>query len=164
MRLAFRAVLITFIGTLGASCAGTPSIDAAAEERAIRVLDEQWAPAVAKGDVEAAVALYTPDATLLWPNAPAAKGTDAIRATWAAVMKTPALKMTVVPEHIEVAVAGDIATDVGRIESQLSAPAGPVNVVSKYLHVWHKVGSEWKLYYSMANSDAPPPAPAVQKK
>lgn len=164
MRLTFRAVLITLTGALSASCAGTPSIDAAAEERAIRGLDEQWAPAVANGDVEAAVALYTPDATLLWPNAPAAKGTDAIRAMWTTVMKTPALKMTVVPEHVEIALAGDVATDVGRIESHLSAPAGPVIVVSKYLHVWHKVGAEWKLYYSMANANAPPPAPAVQSR
>jgi uncharacterized protein (TIGR02246 family) len=164
MRLAYRAVLITSISAVCASCAGTPKIDAAAEERSIRTLDERWAPAVAKSDVEAAVALYTPDATLLWQDAPPAKGTDAIRATWAAVMKTPGLQLSVVPERVEIAAAGDIATDVGRIESQLSTPAGTVNAVSKYLHVWHKVGTEWKLYYSMSNSNAPPPAPAAQKK
>jgi hypothetical protein len=79
-------------------------------------------------------------------------------------MKTPGLKVSVVPERVEIAAAGDIATDVGRIESQLSAPAGPVSVVSKYLHVWHKVGAEWKLYYSMSNSNSPPPAPATPKK
>ena len=34
-----------------------------------------------------------------------------------------------------------------------------------YLHVWHKVGGEWKLHYSMANSNAPPvPAPTPPPK
>lgn len=78
-------------------------------------------------------------------------------------MKTPGLKVSVVPERVEIAAAGDIATDVGRIETQLSTPAGPVSVVSKYLHVWHKVGTEWKLYYSMSNSNSPP-APAAPEK
>ena len=164
MRLAYRAVVFIAISALGASCAGTPKIDMAAEERSIRALDERWAPAVAMSDVEAAVALYTPDATLLWQDAPAAKGTDAIRTTWAAVMKTPGRKLSVVPERVEIAAAGDIATDVGRLESQLSTTGGPVDVVSKYLHVWHKVGTEWKLYYSMAHSNAPPSAPSAQKK
>lgn len=65
MRLPYRAVLLTFLGVHTTSCAGVPKVDAAAEEQSIRALDERWAPAVEKSDVEAAVALYTPDATLL---------------------------------------------------------------------------------------------------
>ena len=164
MRRAYRVALVTSMSAMGAACTGAPAIDAAAEERAIRALDERWAPAVAKSDVEAAVALYSPDATLLWQDAPAVKGPEAIRATWTAVMKTPGLTLSVVPERVEISVAGDIATDVGRIESHRTTPAGPVAAVSKYLHVWHKAGTEWKLYYSMSNSNAPPPAPAAQKK
>ena len=71
--------------------------------------------------------------------------------------KTPSLKLSVLPDHIEVAAAGDVATDVGHIESEVSTPSGPRKRTLKYLHVWHKVGTAWKLYYSMTNSNSPPP-------
>lgn len=161
MRLVRRALLSGSIFAAVVACSGAPKIDARADEQAIRTLDEQWGPAVSKTDVEAAVAMYTADASLLWPDAPAAKGSDAVRATWTAVMKTPGLTLSVIPERIDVAAAGDVATDVGRVESEVTTPNGPIKVVSKYLHVWHKVGNEWKLYYSMSNSNSPPAAPAA---
>lgn len=167
MRLVHRALLASYVFAAVAACARAVRIDAAAEERAIRALDEKWSPAVARNDVDAAVSLYTADATLLWPNAPAAKGTDAVRTAWTAVMKTPGLKLAVVPERVEVAAAGDVATDVGRVESEVTAPNGSIKAVSKYLHVWHKVGAEWRLYYSMTNSNSPPvppPTPSPQQE
>ena len=58
------------------------------------------------------------------------------------------------------AAAGDIATDVGRTETEVAAPSGAVKITGKYLHAWHKIGGQWKLFYSMSSSNGPPAAAA----
>jgi len=110
----------------------------AAEERAIRALNERGAPAIARKDTSAAVGLYTGDATLLWPNMPPVRGAEGIRSVWAAAVNTPGLALRVVPERIRVSNAGDFATNEGRIESATTGLAGTRTDTAKYLHVWTK--------------------------
>lgn len=89
---------------------------------------------------------------------------DAVHATWTAVMKTPGLKLTLIPERIDIAAAGDVAIDVGRAETEVPTPTGVATSTSKYMHVWRKVGGEWRLFYSMSNSNAPPAAAPTAPK
>ena len=156
------AVSVAYLLT---ACATKPSVDRAAEEQAIRTLNERWAPAVASRDTGAAVGLYTDDATLLWPDMPPVRGVEGIRSVWAAAVNTPGLALRVVPERIRISSAGDFATDEGLIESTRTGPAGIQTDTAKYLHVWTKEGAQWKVLYSMSNSNRPTsPTPAPEPK
>jgi ketosteroid isomerase-like protein len=148
---------------LTVSCnSAAPPVDKAADEQAIRGLAVQWAAAVEKRDLDAVMAFYTSDATAAWPDAPAIHGTDAIRAGWAEVLKTPGLVLRFTPERVDIANNGDIAVDFGKIESEFDGPTGRVQDVAKYLVVWQKVDGQWKARYDTFNSNkpaAPPTAP-----
>ena len=154
-----KAIAVLLLGVTASACARTPEVDAKAEERAIRALDEQWGAAVARKDVGAAVALYAADGALLWPDAPETKGIDGIRAVWTSVMSTPGLSVAVHPERIDVARAGDLATDAGTVQSDVETSNGHVQTIDKYLHVWRKDGGRWRVIYSMTNSNTPPAPP-----
>lgn len=141
--------------TLLAGCAVTPKVDPAAEAAAIRTLDARFGAAVAKLDVVAATALYAPDASVMPPGLPAVRGTEAIRTMLAGLFTAPGLSITLRPERIDIAVAGDLATDAGMVEVGMNTAQGPVIEGSKYLEVWRKVNGEWKLMYDTWNANAP---------
>jgi ketosteroid isomerase-like protein len=115
---------------------------------------------VEKRDLDAIMGFYASDATAAWPDAPAIYGADGIRAGWAEVLKTPGLVLRFTPERIEIANAGDIAVDFGKIESEFDGPTGKVQDVAKYLLVWQKVDGQWKARYDSFNSNQPA-APAT---
>lgn len=164
MRAAVGIMGIMALAASAVGCSGAPAgptVDAKAEEQAIRRLDEQWLAAAQKKDVEAAVAFYAPEATAMWPDAPAAKGTDAIRKAWTDLMKIPNMQLTFTPEHIEISQAGDFATDIGRASAEMDMPQGHVKEEAKYLVVWKKVNGAWKAQYDMFNLNAPAPPQAA---
>ena len=147
--------------TLTVSCGpATTRVDKAADEQSIRNLAVKWSAAVEKKDLDAIMSFYAPDATAVWPDAPAAHGSDAIRAAWIELLKTPGLVLRFTPERIDVANAGDIAADFGKVESEFDGPNGRVQDVAKYLLVWQKINGEWKAYYDSFNSNKPA-APAT---
>lgn len=158
MKNTFRyplVILALVAGALNNGCASLAKVDAKKEKQAIRDLDTQFGAAAAKKDAEAAVALYASDATILAPDAPPAKGTEAIRAAWTEFLKTPGLAINIVPEKICVAFAGDLATDVGRFEMESDSPQGHLKSVFKYLEVWRKTNGQWKVIYDTWNANAP---------
>lgn len=139
-----------------------PAVDVKAEEQAIRQLDDQWNAAIAKKDVEACVNFYAPDGVAMWPNVAAAKGADAIRAAWTEMFKTPNLKLVLTPEVVQIAQAGDIATDVGKVQAEMDTPTGGhVMETAKYLVVWKKANGAWKAQYDIFNANSAPPAPTA---
>ena len=139
-----------------------PAVDAKAEEQAIRQLDDQWNAAMAKKDVEACVNFYASDGVAMWPNVTAAKGTEAIRAAWTEMFKAPNLKLVLTPEVVQTAKAGDLATDVGKVQPDMDTPTGGhVMETAKYLVVWRKVNGAWKAQYDIFNANSPPPAPTA---
>lgn len=147
-----------------AGCTGTPRVDPHAEEAAIRALDGRFGAAVGRLDVVAATALYAPDAAILPPGLPAVRGTENIRAMLAGLFTAPGLSITLRPERIDIAAAGDLATDAGLVEVGMNTAQGPVIEVSKYLEVWRKVNGEWKLMYDTWNANSPAAAAPVTGK
>ena len=87
----------------------------------IRGVDEAYGKAVANQDIDAIVALYTPDAFFLPPNSPIAKGSDAIRAVLQAYIDAGAnsldLDTTVLDEQ------GDVVIEVGQYKLGCNPPA-----------------------------------------
>jgi ketosteroid isomerase-like protein len=146
---------------LTVSCgSATTRVDKVADEQNIRNLAVKWSAAVEKKDLDAIMSFYATDATAAWPDAPAAHGSEAIRAAWIELLKTPGLVLRFTPERIDVANAGDLAADFGRVESEFDGPEGHVKDVAKYLLVWQKVNGEWKALYDSFNSNKPA-APAT---
>ena len=141
--------------TLLAGCAVRPRVDPAAEAAAIRALDAKFGAAVARLDVAAATALYAPDAAVMPPGLPTVRGAENIRAMLAGLFSAPGLSITLRPERIDVAAAGDLATDAGLVEVGMNTAQGPVLEASKYLEVWRKVDGEWKLMYDTWNANTP---------
>ena len=150
---------------LAAGCSVTPKVDPIAEMHAIRALDSRFSAAVARLDVVGTAALYAPDATILPPGLPAVHGADAIRTMLASLFTAPGLSITLRPQRIDIAAAGDLATDQGEVEVGMNTAEGPVIEVSKYLEVWRKVDGEWKLMYDTWNANEPvAPATAATRK
>lgn len=154
VRLVLLLSTFLILALLG-GCAKPGAVDPAAEALAIRELAVKFGAAVAQRDVDAVTAFYTFDTIVLDPETPARRGADAMRAAWKEFMKAPGLSVRLVPEKIDVAAAGDMATDFGRFELQLEGPAGRIKNVHKCLTVWRKVGGQWKILYHAWNTNAP---------
>ena len=131
------------------------AVDAGADEQAIRGLVARWLELVKAKDAAGIAALYAEDGAVMPPNAPIGKGRGAIEQTWAAMMQTPGFDLTFVPDHIIVASAGDMALDRGTYTLAVAPGGTPQTDTGKYVVVWRKVGSEWKVAADIFNSDRP---------
>ena len=65
------------------------TVDAAADERAIRGLVDQWIQRVKAKDAAGIAQFYAEDGAVMPPNMPIGKGRPAIQKTWADMMATP---------------------------------------------------------------------------
>ena len=134
---------------------GTASVDAGADEQAIRGHVDRWLQLVKAKDAAGIAALYAEDGAVMPPNAPIGKGRAAIQQTWASMMQTPGFDLTFVPEQIIVSSSGDMALDRGTYRLAI-APNGTAKIdTGKYVVVWRKIGSEWKAAADIFNSDLP---------
>ena len=124
-----------------------------AEEKAIRAQDVAWGKAACKKDLDAVVSLYCKDGALVWTGEPPAQGIAAIRKNWAQMMKIPGLSLEFIPERIVVSDSGDLASDFGVVKLGQEDPANYsyTTVSAKYLVVWRKEKSGWKVLYDSYN-------------
>jgi ketosteroid isomerase-like protein len=124
-----------------------------AEEKAIREQDVAWGKAACKKDLDAVVSLYCKDGCLAWAGEPPAQGIAAIRKSWAQMMKIPGLSLEFIPDRIVVSESGELASDFGVVKLGQEDPANySYTVVSaKYLVVWRKEKSGWKVLYDSYN-------------
>jgi ketosteroid isomerase-like protein len=123
------------------------------DEKKIRQLDAAWGDAACKKELEAVVAFYAPNGSLVWPGAPAAHGTAKIRAAWSELLKISGLALRFTPERIDIAQYADIAVDFGRVDFQHDAAKGRVEEISKYVVVWKKIDGTWKVLYDCYNAN-----------
>ena len=123
------------------------------------------------GNAGAAAALYSDDALLMPPNAPAARGTVAIKEALAKEIAGAKKSGVTLSQGTldEIKVVGDIAWHSGSYV--VKNKAGKAVDGGKYLEVWEKKGGKWRIVRDMWNSNgapgaapaasAPPPAPAT---
>jgi uncharacterized protein (TIGR02246 family) len=127
----------------------------------VKSLDEAWVAAAKKGDVEAIVALYAPDAVYYPPDAFEARGTAAIRKAytdWFAAM-------TLAEARIEstYTTSGDLSLGYGTATVTMQPKAGGAaqTVTVRVTAVAKKVGGAWK--YLADHASAPLPAAPSSK-
>lgn len=142
-----------------AGCAATPQkpvVDVAAIKASILDMNQRYMAAVAAKDVDALLTQYAADARLLPSNGPRADGPEAIRKAWTDFLNTPGLSLASTSGDITVSEAGDMAVDVGTYQMNIAGPGGqPIQDVGKYVTIFKKVGTEWKISVETFNSDVP---------
>lgn len=146
-RLSLSLVLLAVLAPGGALLAQE---DAAA---AIAATNRAFQEAVAAGDAAAVAAVYTEDALLMAPNAPAAQGHEAIQAAMQEMLDMGVGSLTLTTD--EVMDHGDTATEVGRYV--LESTDGEHLDHGKFIVIWKRTGEGWRLHRDIFNSDMPPP-------
>lgn len=142
------ALALVAAGTLPALAA--PQDPAAA----IGEVNTALAAAVAAQDADAVAALYTEDAMLMAPNAPAATGHEAITAAFQGMIDMGVGSLALTTD--EVVVHGDLAHEVGRFV--LEGADGSHMDHGKYIVIWKNTADGWKLHRDIFNSDMAMPA------
>jgi uncharacterized protein (TIGR02246 family) len=95
-----------------------------------------------KGDFAGVASLYTTDATAFPPGSAMVRGRDAIGAMWKSMAEQVAdPKVTT----LDVKPLGPVAArEIGTFSLKTKG-LSPQEVTGKYVVVWEKVGSDWKL-------------------
>jgi ketosteroid isomerase-like protein len=103
---------------------------------------EKWVDFFNKGDFAGVASLYTEDATAFPPGAGMMKGRAAIEAMWKGAAEQVGDPKLIT---LEVKPLGpSAAQEIGTFSLKMKGPT-PQEVTGKYLVVWEKVGSDWKL-------------------
>jgi uncharacterized protein (TIGR02246 family) len=122
--------------------AGMLAMPAVAQQADIEAVNAKWIELFNKGDFAAVASLYTEDATAFPPGSPMAKGRAAIEAMWkkmAEQVSDP--KITTLDVK---SLGPSAAREIGTFSLKTKG-ASPRELTGKYLVVWEKVGSDWKL-------------------
>lgn len=109
-----------------------------------------------RGDVAAAMAVYTEDATILPPNADIMRGKEAITAYWQGALDMGVKEAKL--ETVEVTPMGDEAVcEIGRYVLRIQPEGGEAFTdKGKYMMVWRLVDGSWKWDTDAWNSSLPP--------
>jgi ketosteroid isomerase-like protein len=116
-------------------CFSAPAM--AQDKATIQSLNDKFAQAFNAGDAAAVAALYTDDAVILLPGAEMMKGKNAIRAFWKGAA-----------EQLGDGAVREIGTFTFRTKG-----AQPQDITGKYVVVWEKVGSDWRLATDIWNTN-----------
>ncbi len=170
--------LFVFLFSLSLACQTQTAVDTnrnaapkpdtrAADEAALRKLDDEWSQAAGAKDLEKTVSYYSDDALVLPPNSPVLQGKDAVRGMWKAMFNVPGFGGGWKASRVEVSQSGDLGWTTGPYEiTETDASGKPMTDKGKYLAVWKRqADGSWKCVADMFNTDLPPASapPAVQK-
>ena len=163
-RSSFRNVLfLLFLLALSTGCQSQGDTRAA-DEAALRQLDEEWSKAAASKDVEKTISYYSDDAVLMLPNLPRLTGKDSIRTLWKEMFASQTFSGGWKTTKVEVARSGDLAYVTGDYAFNETESGRPITDKGKYLHVWKKQpDGSWKCTAAMFSSEVPLTAPGENR-
>jgi uncharacterized protein (TIGR02246 family) len=121
-----------------------------ADRAAVDKISRAFEAACAKKDAAAVAQMYHSRAHMLGGNMPIAIGRDAIQKAWQGFFDANFADLKLMTESVER--HGDILVELGRY----SATAGGKPDIGKYVVIYKKEGSAWKLWVDSFSSDAPP--------
>ena len=129
----------------------------ATDEAAISAAETAWSKAAGAKQLDATVAYYADDATVLAPNAPMVSDKQGIRKTWTDMFAAPGFSMSWQTTKAEVARSGDIGYTIGTYKMGMNDPKGnPMTDRGKYVTVWRKQpDGRWKAIVDVFNTDLP---------
>ncbi|MGA3187887.1 MAG: DUF4440 domain-containing protein [Bryobacteraceae bacterium] len=148
--------------SITAACTKPPEPDTReADSKAIRDTEAAWVKTAATKNVDAFVAYYTDDGSVLMPNAPIFVGKQAIKDGLKPMMEDPNFTLAFVPNKVEVSKSGDLAFTQGPYKMTFSDMRGQkFDDEGKYLTVWRKLhDGTWKAVEDTFMTDLPLPPP-----
>jgi ketosteroid isomerase-like protein len=119
----------------------------------IRFSLAQSASAFKRGDVEAILRAYAPDAVVLPPNSPAIQGIPAIRQLWKSLLAAGYRNATLQFDQIQH--WGDVALVMGRYTVEISSIPGALGVDrGSYVGHWRRMADgQFRVTLSVWSSD-----------
>jgi len=113
-----------------------------AQKAEIEAVNAKWIEFFNKGDWAGVASLYTDDATAFPPGSAMVKGSAAIGAMWKGIAEQVSDPKVIT---LDVKPLGPAAArEIGTFGLKTKGPT-PQEVTGKYVVVWEKVGSDWKL-------------------
>ena len=165
MRTRSTPVVLAVIAAASAACQTSKPLSPA-DEAAVRAADSVYHAALSAGNLDAAVAFFTADATVMPPNAPPVHGTDAIRQHFSGLIA--GTNFTVAVKSERVSGDGNLAYNIGSYHStgtlkdSVKTPIPPED--GKYLQVLlRQPNGSWKAVADIWNANAAPAAPTPPK-
>ncbi len=163
MHRATTGIALVTLAALG-GCKAAPAPLTDADRATAHGMDSTFAAAVTAGNVEGMMPGYAPDAMLLPPDMPMARGTEQIHGLWNAMMGGMEAALTLKQETADG--AGDFMYTTGTYHLQ-PMPEGSAAVDGKYLEVFRRgADGKWMIVadsWSPNASAAPAPAAAPAK-
>lgn len=119
--------------------------------RAIESSSQKFVEVFTKGDAAGLAAMYADGAKVMPPNSPVVQGRDPIKTLWQTLISSGA-KLSL--STVDVQSRGDLAYEVGTYK--LTGADGKVDT-GKFVVVWKRHKSAWKILADIWNSDLPTP-------
>ncbi|WP_230280963.1 DUF4440 domain-containing protein [Croceicoccus sp. Ery15] len=102
--------------------------------------------ALNKRDVDGAVSVYAPNATLVIPDAGPLADLASIRANYASLLGDDSVTMVVIPTQTWVSAGADFAVTTAKISLTSTSPDNPVSIQSTSQSVWQRqTDGLWKI-------------------
>ena len=125
-----------------------------------RAVDEAWRKAIIANDLNAIVALYGEDAVMWLPDAPEAKGREAIRKSYAGLLAANTVTgATFTNTYYQT--SGNLSVGWGDFTLVLAPKAGgaPVSMSGHFSVIAKKDGDKWVYVVDHASALSAPPKP-----
>jgi uncharacterized protein (TIGR02246 family) len=158
-----RLAGVTLALTLLSACAPQPAQPVeppdtrAADEASIRGLVKEWAGAARAKDSAKFASFYADDAVLMLEQTPLFTGKTAISDSIGPMMQDPNFALHFETTRVDVARSGDLASEQGTFELTTSdqKTKKAVTTKGKYVVVWKKQDSTWKVIVDAPISNPP---------
>jgi uncharacterized protein (TIGR02246 family) len=122
----------------------------AQDKAAIEKLNETFSVALDKGDITTIAEMYAEDAFLLPAGSPMVRGRSAIKSFWEKASESVG-NMKLVTVDVK-PIGADAAREVGTFSLRTKG-SQPQEMTGKYVVIWQKAGSGWKLMTDIWNAD-----------
>ena len=125
-----------------------------------QAVDKAWRKAITANDLEAIMAVYAADAVMWLPDAPEAKGREAIRKSYAALLAANTVTgATLTNTHYET--SGDLSVGWGDFTLSLSPKAGgdPMTMSGRFSVIARNENGTWVYVVDHASAHPAPPKP-----
>ena len=132
-----------------------PTVDLAAEEKAIRAEATAWGVALKAKDLDKTLSYYAAESCILPDRGARVSTPEERRKLWAGVFKEPVELASIETTDVTISHHGDLAYEAGKFTQSMKVKKGKTTTASgKYLVVWKKQADEkWKAVADIWNMD-----------
>ena len=133
--------------------------DTKSDEQAIRSVSKKWLELTKNHDAAGCAALFANDGVEYRMNLEPFVGPEAVKKQFALELaENPKEQVDWSTERVEVAASGDLATEYGKFNVTGLGKSGKDSDYGKYVTVYRKVNSVWKVVADIGTSTKPLPA------